>query len=67
MKLSPALQAALVAYAGCMREHGVSMPEPNINGPGPIFDPKQVDTASPNFTNASETCRSKLHRSAGSK
>jgi hypothetical protein len=67
IKLSPALKAALVAYAACMREHGVSMPEPNIKGPGPIFDPKQVDTASPQYASAAKTCRSKLQSVASSK
>ncbi len=58
--LSPAIKEGFVKYAACMREHGVSMPEPNVNGPGPVFDPKQIDTSSPNFQSASKTCRSKL-------
>ena len=58
--LAPATQRALYRYAACMRAKGVSMPQPNIDGPGPVFDPKRVDTKSPSFTRASGACRATL-------
>jgi hypothetical protein len=59
-KFSAATQQALHRFAACMREKGVHMPEPNISGAGPVFDPKQMDTRSPHFGPAFKVCRAQL-------
>jgi hypothetical protein len=58
-------QDALLAFAACMREHGIDFPDPQfedggrvkVGGPaqGPGFDPETQD-----FKDAQEACRSKL-------
>ena len=53
---------AFVAYARCMREEGVDMPDPNPQG-GLTFrvgDPKAPDPESPRFRKADEACRHHL-------
>jgi hypothetical protein len=59
-KFSAATQRAFYRFAQCMREKGVSMPEPNINGPGPVFNPRRIDTRSPQFARATRICREAL-------
>jgi hypothetical protein len=59
-KYSPAVKAAFVKFAQCMRSKGISMPEPNTSGPGPLFDPKQIDASPANFQKALSTCRAQL-------
>jgi hypothetical protein len=53
---------AFVAYARCMREEGVDMPDPDPNG-GVRFrrgDPNAPDPESPEFKRADEACRRHL-------
>jgi hypothetical protein len=59
-RFSPAVQQAYIKFAGCMHAHGVAMPPPNIAGPGPVFDPRRIDTKSPHFASALSTCRAQL-------
>jgi hypothetical protein len=59
-QLAPAVKAAYFGFAACMRAKGVSMPEPNINDSGPVFDPKKIDTSSPHFASAMAVCRAQL-------
>jgi hypothetical protein len=53
---------AFVAYARCMREHGVDMPDPGPDG-GLTFkvgDPNAPDPESPQFKRADEACHKHL-------
>jgi hypothetical protein len=65
-RFSPATQQALAKFADCMRAKGIHMPEPNISGPGPVFDPKQMDTKNPHFAEATTACRTELLASSHS-
>lgn len=53
-------KTALTAFAACMRENGVKLPQPNTSGQGPVFDTKGIDTSSAQFKSAVSKCRSKL-------
>ncbi len=57
-----AIEQAYKKFAACMRENGVSLPEPNTSGKGPIFDTKGVNTKSSQFTSAEAKCHSDLFR-----
>jgi len=50
-----ALQDQLLAYADCMREHGVDMPDPALGGTGPAALPVW-DAADPAAQDAHEAC-----------
>ncbi|CCH29087.1 hypothetical protein ABZ816_36120 [Actinosynnema sp. NPDC047251] len=56
--LDPAQLDKLRAFAGCMREHGVEMPDPDPNGGKP--DLSGVDRTGPAFQAAFEACQDKL-------
>jgi len=64
-KFSPATQQALVKFANCMRAKGIHMPEPNISGPGAVFDPKQMDLKNPHFAAAAASCRAQFLTGTG--
>jgi hypothetical protein len=51
---------ALIVFADCLRQHGVPIPQPNTSGNGPIFSTRGLNTASPKFREARQTCRSTL-------
>jgi hypothetical protein len=56
-----AFQDALVAYAGCMRDHGIDMPDPEFSGGGALQQlGEDVDPESPEFQEADEACRPAL-------
>jgi hypothetical protein len=57
---SPRFQAALGAFAACLRKNGVAVPAPNTSGNGPVFSTKGIDTASPQFKAATTKCRPAL-------
>ncbi|HEV3093484.1 MAG TPA: hypothetical protein VGY30_03100 [Solirubrobacteraceae bacterium] len=57
---SPRFQAALSAFAACLRKNGVAVPTPNTSGNGPVFSTKGIDTASPQFKAATAKCRPAL-------
>jgi hypothetical protein len=57
---SPAIKAALVKFAACLRANGVNAPEPNTSGTGPIFNTKGLNTSSATFRTAESKCRSDL-------
>ncbi|GAA1285323.1 hypothetical protein Psi02_32200 [Planotetraspora silvatica] len=61
-EVTPEQQEKLLAFAQCMRDHGVDMPDPDfsgggvkITGGGPGFGPDD-----PKFQKATEACRDKL-------
>lgn len=57
---SPRFQAALSAFAACLRKNGVAVPTPNTSGNGPVFSTKGINTASPQFKAATAKCRPAL-------
>jgi hypothetical protein len=67
-KLSdPATQDALRAFAACMREHGVDMPDPDPNGGFGSDFLKSLDKNSPTFQTAFAACQDKLQSIRGDK
>jgi hypothetical protein len=54
----------LVAYASCMREHGIDFPDPQVNGGGVMIggpgSKDSLDPRSPEFQAAQEACQSIL-------
>lgn len=53
---TPDPQKAMLAYAQCMRDHGVNLPDPGSGGSGPVqlnVDPTTMDAAQ-------NACKSKL-------
>lgn len=63
---SPRFQAALSAFAACLRKNGVALPMPNTSGNGPVFSTKGINTASPQFKAATAKCRPALTAALGS-
>jgi hypothetical protein len=57
-RLKAAFTKAAMTYVGCLREHGVKVPEPHASANGPVFDTKHLNTSSPAFKQASLACRS---------
>ncbi|WP_216214436.1 hypothetical protein [Amycolatopsis aidingensis] len=51
------IQEAMLEYAGCMRDHGVDMPDPGQGGAMPAMPAGDAD---PEFERAHEECRSAL-------
>jgi hypothetical protein len=52
-------EEAMLAYAECMREHGVDFPDPQVNG-GMVRIGTGIDPEDPDFTEADEACRDEL-------
>ena len=52
-------EEAMLAYAACMREHGVDFPDPQMNG-GFVRIGEGVNPDDPDFTEADEACRDEL-------
>jgi hypothetical protein len=57
-------QEAALAFAKCMREHGIDMPDPDLSGDGPSrrreggpFGDSGVDPDDPDFRAAQEECQ----------
>src|SRR5262245_25566958 len=64
------LQRQLLAFAACMRAHGVrTFPDPEITADGQRFlmGPHPIDPNSPTFTAAAAACRGKLSGDYGSR
>lgn len=59
------LQEQLLAYAACMREHGVDMPDPALGGAGPAAVPTW-DAGDPAAQQAHEDCGHLVGGPAGS-
>jgi hypothetical protein len=53
-KLSPQQQQQMVAFARCMRQQGIDMPDPE---PGGGFDLRGVDSDTPKFEAAEQACQ----------
>lgn len=55
-----------LAFAKCVRAHGVDMGDPEFLGPGKVhLDNKGIDPSSPAFAAAREACEGKLMEIAG--
>lgn len=64
-------QDALLAYARCMREHGIQMDDPLGDGPGSVVVPAYVEgdpnvAANASFTAADDACKYLLPGKPGS-
>jgi hypothetical protein len=55
-----AFRHALGNFAGCLRQQGVKIPQPNTSGNGPILSTKGIDTSTPQYRAAVMKCRSVL-------
>ena len=53
------MQEAMLAFARCMREHGVDVPDPGFDGSGGVRM-RLESRQDPDFDEAQEACRSKL-------
>jgi len=66
---------AMLAFARCMREHGIDMPDPDTAGAGgavtigggPGSDQSKLDTEMQKFTDADKACRDQLGDAAPQK
>ena len=54
------MEDLLVEYAGCMRDNGVDMPDPDFSGGSVMIDLGIADPNDPTFQAADEACRSIL-------
>ena len=59
------LQETMLAFAKCMREHGVDMPDPDFSGGGGVFrvgggPGRGIDPDDPTFRKAQDACQSIL-------
>jgi hypothetical protein len=52
-----ALEDALLAYAQCMRDHGIEFPDPEFSGGAVIQSGGNVDPSDPAFQDADEACK----------
>jgi hypothetical protein len=52
-----ALEEALLAYAQCMRDHGIDFPDPQFSGGGVIQNGGNFDPSDPAFQDADEACK----------
>jgi hypothetical protein len=52
-----AMEDALLAYAQCMREHGIDMPDPEFSSGGVIQQGGDFDPNDPEFEEADDACR----------
>jgi hypothetical protein len=57
-----AFEDTFLEYAGCMREHGVDMPDPDFSGSGGMIDLGTMDPTDPDWMAADEACREILAR-----
>jgi hypothetical protein len=65
-QLDPQQQEAVRAFAKCLRENGIDMPDPDPNGGFGGKLPK-IDQNSPTFKKAMQACRSKIDNAGGAK
>jgi hypothetical protein len=62
-QMDQATQDALLAFAKCMREHGINMPDPQFTGGGAIQNVEGIgssDKDSAKFQEAQQACQDKL-------
>jgi hypothetical protein len=57
---TPSTTKALAKFATCLRHNGVSVPEPNTSGRGPIFNTSGLNPSSARFKAATAKCRTDL-------
>nr|WP_311132066.1 hypothetical protein [Nonomuraea gerenzanensis] len=56
----PSVMDKYLAYAVCMRENGVDMPDPKADANGEIVMDSRTATDSPQYVKANKACESKL-------
>ncbi|MEO3811837.1 hypothetical protein ABGB17_22810 [Sphaerisporangium sp. B11E5] len=56
----PSVMDKYLAYAACMRENGVDMPDPKADANGEIVMESKTATDSPQYVKAQKACQSKL-------
>lgn len=55
-----AMTAEALAYAKCMRSHGITnFPDPSGQGRGPMFPTANIDPHTPQYQSADKTCQQK--------
>jgi hypothetical protein len=59
------LTRAALAYGRCMRQHGVNMPDPQIDGDRIVQRPPEREVKTPKFRAARQACRTYLPPSGG--
>lgn len=52
----PRLRRAVAQIARCLRRHGFDVTNPNLTGPGPVFDTHGIDTKSALYIAAKSAC-----------
>ncbi len=52
----PRLRHAVAQIARCLRRHGFDVTNPNLTGPGPVFDTHGIDTKSAPYLAAKAAC-----------
>jgi hypothetical protein len=58
IKPDPQEQQQMLAFARCMRQHGIDLPDPNPNGDGIVIGPKTgVNPDDPKFKAAEQACQ----------
>jgi hypothetical protein len=66
-KPDPQTQQQMLAYARCMRQHGIDMPDPKPGGGIDADGAKGVDLNSPKFKAADQACQQYVPKGAGEK
>ncbi|WP_171074609.1 hypothetical protein [Nonomuraea basaltis] len=56
----PSVMDKYLAYAACMRDNGVDMPDPKADANGEIVMEPKTATDSPQYVKANKACQSKL-------
>jgi hypothetical protein len=56
---------SIEAFVSCVRRNGFNLPDPDLSGKGPVFDPAKVNQNDPKFVAASRKCRSALGQRGG--
>ena len=59
------LREAALAHARCMREHGIDMPDPQVDGGGVRIEPGSIDPQDPEFRKAQKECEKHLRGALG--
>jgi hypothetical protein len=57
---NPAYRKSLASFVQCVRKSGFNLPDPNLSGNGPVFDPSKINRNDPKFIAASRKCQSVL-------
>jgi hypothetical protein len=66
-KPDPQLQQQMVAYARCMRQHGINLPDPKLGEGINVDGGKGVNPNDPKFKAADQACQQYVPKGAGEK